>query len=144
MTTKKTQPNTPPDLANKSLGELQKLYLEVVGEKTRCPNKVFLTRKIAEAQQRSVAEIQQRILTDIPTAKAAAPKTPGPRSKDPREHQMVPIRLPREAVLAMDEAWARMGHGNRNTFVRNAIITALSEAGEAQAAKTLERLGEHA
>jgi len=68
------------DLENLRLPDLQRRFVEVVGEDTRCPNKQFLIRRIREAlrQQQEAAEAAPAGTANEATQESAAVEAPAP------------------------------------------------------------------
>jgi hypothetical protein len=148
------------NLEKKKVPELQALFEQHVGEKTRSPNKTFLIRKIKEALKAkpktkamakvSVADLQKEYLEVVgrPTKstnvaylewKITQAQTGKIRVGPALERTAVPcsilpFRVPKDDVEALDAAVERQGIRTRNEFLRQAVHALLKKLGEADAA----------
>ncbi len=93
-------------LASMKIGDLQLLFAEVVGEKTRCPNRAWLVKKIVEAAVPARAsdstepeEMGLRTEKDATTRQLAAPVALGVSEADPDTREEAPIAPGQAAAI---------------------------------------------
>lgn len=119
-------------LSNMKLGELQTKFAEVIGEKTRCPNKKSLIRRITEAlmsrdpeTKRGMNKTQRRILEKYVGIKQTS------------ERQVLPIRMNARVVQQLDKARKRLGLKSRTQLFQESLCLYLANAGETEVANLI-------
>jgi hypothetical protein len=149
------------NLEKKKVPELQALYAQHVGETTRSPNKTFLIRKIKEALKAKPKRAKQKATESIealqkeyaeavgrPTtskhalylkwkirqAKAGKIRVGPPLERISGPVAILPFRIPKDDVDALDGAVERHGIRSRNEFLRQAVHALLKKLGEADVA----------
>lgn len=100
-----------------SVDELRAKHLELVGRETKSTNRTYLIWRVRQAQKGR-----------IPVGAARG------RGGETVPHKVLPVRVPTEAVSALDGAWKRLGMKTRTEFFRRAIHTCLLHAGESESA----------
>ncbi len=126
-------------LTNLTLTELRKRYAEVVGETTRAPNKVFLAKKILEAQAKPKAgKTGSKAPKPRKPASPSKPRKPATTQTADTGFMVLPFRVARDQVNQMDEAWKRLGLKNRSDLFRRSLHAFFLEAGETRAAALFE------
>ena len=101
--------------ANKTVQDLQDMYLAVVGRSTDSDDRGYLIWKIREAEKGQV-----RV---------------GPRKlRDPKDIRTIPLCMDKTGVEMMDETWRATGFKSRNQFVNRAVGKLLTSLGADEAA----------
>jgi hypothetical protein len=145
------------------VNELQAKYKELCGGPTKCPNKVFLIRKIKEAMAArkkakaganakgaSIEELRARyeeivgrattsndrayLLWKIAMAKRGKVRVGPALPRSAGPHTMVPLRIETALVEVLDKVWRRHGLRSRNALLCAAIQRELVARGERDAA----------
>lgn len=113
---------TPVRLTKLTVEELQARYREVIGRDTSSSDKAYLVWKLREAAKGRVP---------------VGPRTTTHREGPAAEMMVLPLRMERDAVEAMDEAWKRLGLKNRMDLFRCALRAYFQGAGETDVAARL-------
>lgn len=111
-------------LSKMTVAELQIRYREVIGRDTGSTNKAYLVWKLREAAKGRIP---------------VGPRTAAHREGPAPDMMVLPLRMEREVVEAMDEAWKRLGIKNRMDLFRTALRTCFEGAGEADVAQLITR-----
>jgi hypothetical protein len=111
------------------LPELWAKFEEVVGERSRSPNRKFLLRRIEEALRAAKEK----------HAKSAPESAPAPegrkRQRSARVIKVLPLTLDSTVIGPMDSAWRIRGIRSRMEFLRQAIGHYLAHLGADDVAK---------
>jgi len=100
--------------------QLQDLYLRTIQRSTGSTNRGYLIWKIREARKGNI--------------------TVGPserRASSDAEIKVVSMRMEKQVVEALDEAWKRRGYTSRISFIRASLVDMLQAHGEDEAAKLM-------
>ncbi|MBM3271557.1 MAG: hypothetical protein FJZ01_28310, partial [Candidatus Sericytochromatia bacterium] len=106
-------PDAGTKLSKLDVPALQRLYEEVLGRESRSTSRNYLVWKIREARKGRVPV--------------------GPRASRRQEGEKVmvlPLRMEASLVARLDEAWRRLGLGNRTELFRTALSTYFESVGE--------------
>ncbi len=112
----------PVRLTKLSVDELRARYREVLGRDTSSVSKAYLIWKLREAAKGR-----------IPLGPRTSTRGDGPAP----DMMVLPLRMEREAVEAMDEAWKRLGLKSRTDLFRWALRAYFQGAGEAEVASRM-------